>query len=275
MNTRSASTHAPTLAYKRTGAPSDLPILLLHAMPLDGSMWDEMRELLPEMDVISIDAPGFGTSPSGIELAAVYGESAEEASLDIYARAVAATLDKLGVERAAVVGISIGGALAVAFAELFPERVGGLVIMDSNINADAPAVRKNRQRAIELCEQGKAYQTIKDWSRTMVSQKAPKVLRKELDGIFRAVPSPALAWLQRAQLGRPDRREVLKTLGVPLLFVRGKDDVTCSREMLTELRDLAGAGRVVEVRDAGHFSALEKPEPCAQILRDFYRQLED
>lgn len=269
---RSAS--APTLAYKRTGASSDLPLLLLHAMPLDGSMWDEMRELLPEMDVISVDAPGFGGSPSGSVFAAVYGDSADEASLDIYAQAVAATLDKLGVKRVVVAGISIGGALAVAFAELFPERVAGLVIMDSTINADSPEVRANRQSTIKLCEQGKAYRTIKDWSRTMVSQQASVDLRKKLDGIFRDVPSSALAWLQRAQLARPDRRGVLKKLNVPLLFVRGKDDVTCSREMLTELRDLAGTGRVVEVRGAGHFSALEKPEPCAQILRIFCRQLE-
>lgn len=274
MNTP-ASISTPTLSYKRTGAPSELPLLLLHAMPLDGSMWDEMRELLPEMDVITVDAPGFGASPTGSVFAAAYGDSSDEASLDIYARAVAATLDKLGVERAVVVGISIGGAVATAFAELFPERVAGLVIMDSTINSDAPAVRTNRQRAIELCEQGKAYQTIKDWSRTMVSRRAPAALRKKLDGIFHEVPSPALAWLQRAQLARPDRRGVLATLNSPLLFVRGKDDVTCSREMLAELRDLAGAGRVVEVRGAGHFSALEKPEPCAQLLRNFYRQIED
>lgn len=265
----------PTLASKRTGAPSAIPFLLLHAMPLDGSMWDEMRELLPEMDVISIDAPGFGASPSGSVFAAAYGDSSDEASLDIYARAVAATLDKLGVERAVVVGISIGGAVATAFADLFPERVAGLVIMDSNINADTPAVRENRKRAIELCERGKAYQAVKDWSRTMVSRQVSTVLRKELDAIFRAVPSPALAWLQRAQMARPDRREVLKNLDVPLLFVRGKDDVTCSREMLAELRDVAGAGRVVEVRGAGHFSAFEKPEACAQLLRDFYRQVEE
>lgn len=272
---RSASAPAPTLAYRRTGAPSPIPLLLLHAMPLDGSMWDEMRELLPEMDVLSVDAPGFGASPSGNTLAAVYGDSTEEASLEIYARALAATLDKLDIQSAVVVGISIGGALAAAFADLFPKRVAGLVIMDSNINADAPAVRTNRQHAIELCEQGKAYQTIKEWSRTMVSRQAPGVLRKKLDEIFRAVPNSALAWLQRAQLARPDRREVLTTLDVPFLFVRGKEDVTCSRDMLTELRDLAGAGRVVEVRGAGHFSALEKPEPCAQLLRDFCRQLED
>ncbi|MBR6459834.1 MAG: alpha/beta hydrolase [Actinomycetaceae bacterium] len=275
MNTLTASTNAPTLAYKRTGAPSELPLLLLHAMPLDGSMWDEMRELLPEIEVLSVDAPGFGASPTGSVFAAAYGDSSDEASLDIYARAIAATLDKLDVQRVVIAGISIGGAVATAFADLFPERVAGLVIMDSNINSDAPAVRENRQRAIELCEQGKAYQTIKDWSRTMVSQQASPALRKELDTIFREVPNSALAWLQRAQLARPDRRALLKTLGVPLLFVRGKDDVTCSRDMLRELCDLAGAGRIVEVRGAGHFSALEKPEPCAQILRDFYRQIED
>lgn len=262
------------LHSRRTGAPSSLPLVLLHAMPLDGSMWDDMRDLLPELDVISIDAPGFGGSPSGTEIAAAYGAKADEASLDAYARAVAATLDAAGVQRAVVAGISIGGAVAAAFADLFPERIGALAIMDSNINADSPAVRENRKHAIELCEQGKAYETIKNWSRTMVSPKAPTVLRKTLDRIFRTVSSSALGWLQRAQLARPDRREVLKKLDVPLLFVRGADDVTCSRDMLTQLRDLAGAGRVVEVRSAGHFSALEQPEACAQLLRDLHKQAE-
>ncbi|MBR5949866.1 MAG: alpha/beta hydrolase [Actinomycetaceae bacterium] len=263
----------PILAFRRTGAHSSLPIVLLHAMPLDGSMWDTMRDLLPEIDIISVDAPGFGASPSGEVFAQAYGQGAGDASLEIYARAVAATLDKLEIERAVFVGISIGGAVAAAFADLFPQRVAGLVIMDSNVNADSKQVRENRQKAIELCEQGKAYQTIKDWSRTMLSPQSLKLLSKKLDGIFREVSSPALAWLQRAQLARPDRRVVIASLDVPLLFIRGKDDVTCSREMLSELRDLAGAGRVVEVRGAGHFSALEKPEPCAQLLRSFYREV--
>ncbi len=263
-----------TLAWRRTGPVTDTPLLLLHAMPLDGSMWDRMRELMPDVDVLTVDAPGFGSSPSGHELAQDYphpefGEEAS-ASVAVYVDALEATLDSLGIERVVIGGNSMGGGVAAAFTDYHPERVLGLAVIDSNIGADAPSGHASRRRMIEMCEAGRAYDTVKDWTTTIVSPSASDETRAELDALFREVPDAGLAWLQRAQLARKDHRDAVAKVDGPVLLIRGADDPTCSREMLEELRGRAKDARIVEIVHAGHFSPYEQPEPLSHLLADFW-----
>lgn len=265
-----------TLAYRRTGPVTDTPLLLLHAMPLDGSMWDAMRACMPDVDILSVDAPGFGGSPTGAKLEQDFpppDPSAEEPALmEVYVDALVATLEALGITQVVVAGVSMGGAAAAALTDRHPEMVRGLAIIDSNIGADTPETRAKRRRTIELCDAVRAYDTVKDWTTTMVSPAASQEMRAKLDALFREVPSAGLAWLQRAQLTRKDRRGAVEKVEGPVLLMRGDDDPTCSREMLEELRLRARDARIVEVVHAGHFAPYEQPEVCAQLLGDFWRK---
>jgi len=74
------------LATRRTGNAGTLPFLLLHAMPLDSTMWDLVRDRLAPIDVVTVDAPGFGGSPSGAELQERYGRP--EPSLEAFVEAI-------------------------------------------------------------------------------------------------------------------------------------------------------------------------------------------
>ena len=85
------------LATRRTGNAGTLPFLLLHAMPLDSTMWDLVRDRLAPIDVVTVDAPGFGGSPSGAELQERYGRP--EPSLEAFVEAIRESLDELGIER--------------------------------------------------------------------------------------------------------------------------------------------------------------------------------
>lgn len=263
-----------TLAWRRTGHPTNAPLLLLHAMPLDGSMWNRMRALMPDVDVLTVDAPGFGKSPAGLDLAKDFphpelGE-AGKASVAVYVDALKATLDELGITEVAIGGVSMGGGVAAAFTNAYPQMVLGLAVIDSKIGAEPAEGYASRQRMIDLCDAGHAYDTIKDWTTTLVSPAASDELRAELDAKFRAVPDAGLAWLQRAQLTREDNRSAVEKVDGPVLLMRGKDDPTCSRATLQELCVRARDTRIVEIVQAGHFSPYEKPEPCSRLLADFW-----
>lgn len=258
-----------SLAWRRTGPHSDLPFVLLHAMPLDGSMWDSVRSELAEIDVLTVDAPGFGGSPSGVELQGEYGIAS--ASVEVFVRALKDTLDSIGITRIVLGGLSMGGSVAAAFTLAYPGMVAGLALMDTNIGADVPAHREIRLNALRLCAEGRPYDAVKDWTTVMVSPSCPQEIRDSLDARFRQISASSLAWVQEALMNRADARDAVRIDG-PVLLERGSDDATCSRESFAELQERAPHARIAEIPGAGHFTADEKPTELAALLRGLYQE---
>lgn len=255
-----------TLSHRRTGSRSVLPLVLLHALPLDSTMWDGVRAGLGGLDVITVDAPGFGDSPTGGQLA-----PGAEPSLATYANALKNTLDELGVGAIALAGLSIGGAVAAEFTVTHPGRVKGLAIIDSNISSDTDQARTNRARNAERAAAGDGYDTVRDWPTTMLGPVASDQVRADLDARLKTLPSQSLAWLQRAMAARPDRRDAVRQVDGPVYLIRGGDDPTCTAAMFDDLAARASRPTVVELQGVGHFSALEAPEGLAALLLQFHR----
>ena len=113
------------ISYNRTG--SGEPLVLLHAFPLSSAMWMSQREeLAASCRVITPDQRGFGGSPLGDD----------PPSLDAAADDVAALLDKLGLDRVVLGGLSMGGYVAMSFLRRHGDRVDALVLADSKATAD-------------------------------------------------------------------------------------------------------------------------------------------
>lgn len=264
------------LTLRRTGPISPVPLVLLHALPLDSSMWDSVRDYMPNIDVVSVDGPGCGTSPSGAAIGEAYGYT--EPSIAAYVSALTQTLRSAGIDKCVLGGLSMGGAVAGAFTLAYPELVAGLALMDTNINADPPGPSNPRLQAISMCSQGNPYGALEKWPDTMLSPAAPDALRKGMDSIFRSVRAQPLEWLQRAMLGRSDCRSSVGLVR-HLLLVRGSDDPTCTPEILTDLAKRHDAvfsqdvAIYAEVPQAGHFVANEQPAGLARVLEAFYLQV--
>ncbi|MDD7464720.1 MAG: alpha/beta hydrolase [Actinomycetaceae bacterium] len=250
------------LAYRRTGTPCDLPLVLIHALPLDSTMWDAVRAQLPTLDIITPDAPGFGHSP----LAGSFGEP----SIPTYAEAVKVTLDTLGVQRIALGGLSMGGAVAAEFVSRYPQMVAGLALMDTSIKEDDADLRAYRFSIIEQADAGHGYDAIADWETTMLSPKVSATVRNELSSLLRAAPNEGLAWQLRAMAARQGRNDAVALVEGPVYFIRGEDDATSSLEYFMELSLKAQHPRIVEIPAAGHFTANEQPEQLARALKEFY-----
>lgn len=254
------------LSYRSTGEGT--PLVLLHAMPLDSTMFDTVREHAGP--VLTFDAPGFGESPSAEEIDAKLGIS--DPSLDTYARAVIADLAELGIDRCIIGGLSMGGAVAMAILQRAPELVAGLVLMDTNIGADAEEARQKRLQAAEKADGGD-ISSVLPMADTMTSEVTKTDRTEVYEDVKRRlseVRPESLAWIQRAMAARPDRRHLIDRLDAPLLLIRGEDDASCTAEMMEELAGrYPGSATIATIKGAGHFTALETPVELASLLAEF------
>jgi 3-oxoadipate enol-lactonase len=121
-------------------AGSGPAVLLLHAFPLDGRMWErQIADLAPEYRVLAPDIDGFGRS----------ARPDDSQSIEEWARAVVARCRADGVDRAVVAGCSMGGYIAFAIARRAPEFLAGLALIDTRAAADSQEVRRARYEMVE------------------------------------------------------------------------------------------------------------------------------
>lgn len=261
------------LALHFDARPEGIPLVLLPAFPLDGRMFREIRRRL-EGWVIAVDPPGFGDSASGRRTAAHLGDPAAPA-LETYARALARALDEVGAEKVVLAGVSIGGYTAMAFAELFPERLAGIGLLDTKAEEDDIEMREYRLRMADAIESGAAagrhLAPLLDHVVSPVTKHERGAVLKELAEYFEQAPAAGIAWAQRAMAARPGRLEVLRGLRIPALVLRGEDDAVSSRPQMAAMAEALGT-TVVEIPDAGHMAAVENPEPVARALADLWEQ---
>src|SRR5262245_13603379 len=115
------------------------PLVLLHAFPLDARIWDHQRAALSaKRRVITPDFAGFGRARA----------FSPRTSIDEHAVDVAALLDALEIPKVTLIGLSMGGYVALAFARRHPGRLRGLVLADTRPGADSPEQRAAREGMI-------------------------------------------------------------------------------------------------------------------------------
>lgn len=260
----------------RKGIPGTMPLVLLHAFPVDHRMWLDVTDLLPgERTVYAPDLPGFGTSPSGPDVAEAVGADPEAPSIDVMADGVAATLRRAGIERAVVAGLSMGGYVALSILERHPELVAGLGLIDTKATADDDAARAKRY---ELADTLVAEQRVEAvfGMRTSVLGRTNRISRPDLveriEGWINDQGPSGVAWALRAMAARPDRSHLLPTFAGPSLVVVGEEDdlapVDVARKMSYALQD----SDLWIVPRSGHLTSNESPQPVASGLSRLLRR---
>jgi pimeloyl-ACP methyl ester carboxylesterase len=233
------------------------PVVLLHAFPLDSRMWDGVRPALGDR-LVTPDLPGFGSAPP-----------VPEPDLDLAAAAVLADLDRRGVERAVFGGCSMGGYVAFAVLRAAPERVGGLVLVNTKASADTDAARDNRYAmADRVVADGVGW--VAGEMRSTLLGATTIGTRPEVEARLRALiadqPPAAIAWAQRAMAARPASFDVLAAAGVPALIVRGAEDALIPAEEAAAMAAALPRSTLVELPGAGHLAPLEVPGEVAALI---------
>src|SRR5829696_7529401 len=127
------------MSYREFGEGPGDPLVLLHAFPLDSRMFEPQTKALAELRrLITPDYPGFGRSP----------RAPAQPDVRYYAEGVRGLLDRLGLERVVLLGVSMGGYVAFGCMRLFPERVSGLVLANTRPDPDSEEIRENRKNMV-------------------------------------------------------------------------------------------------------------------------------
>ncbi|NBW85563.1 MAG: alpha/beta fold hydrolase [Planctomycetia bacterium] len=247
---------------------SGLPLLLLHAFPLDHSMWERQGPLAESLRLIAPDQRGFGGSQGSLP------QSMEQLADD-----AVALLDALHVAAPAVVcGLSMGGYVAQHVAARHPGRVAALVLVDTKLEADTPEARTGR--ADLAAKVGRLGQSIlADAMVPRLLAAGPQSQAVDRDGIEemlrRTIAAQPVETIQAAlaALGaRPDMSEALRRVRVPTLLVVGAEDAITPPACMEAATRVLPEARLLVVPGAGHMTPLERPDLFNAALLEFLHE---
>ncbi|MFC4004833.1 alpha/beta fold hydrolase [Prauserella oleivorans] len=246
---------------------ADLPLVLLHAYPVDARMWNAVREpLAARTRLITPDQRGLGRTP--------LPETDREPSLDDAARDVLALLDRLELDRVVLGGCSMGGYVTLAVLRAAPERIAGLVLVDTKAGADTDEARANRLTAAERAESEGITGWLADAMVPNLLSEQTRQARPEVVATVRELieaQAPAgVAWAQRAMAARPDSTEALRQAGVPALVIVGEQDTVTPPDEARAMADALPDARLEVLPGAGHLTPLEAPDAVAKAILDWY-----
>jgi 3-oxoadipate enol-lactonase len=255
-----------TIAYtQRTPSSADAPrIALIHSLALDRSIWDGVVDRLqPEAEILTYDCRGHGRSD---RRAGVFTAS-------LFARDLAELLDHVGWPQATVVGCSMGGSVALAFAGLYPARTDRLGLIDTTAWYGADAPTKFRERAAAAQAKGMdglvGFQATR-WFSDEFRASHPEALHRAT-GVFLANDLACYA-ASCALLGDLDERAHLSLLRMPVAIVVGEDDqatpVAMARHLHAEIRQ----STLAILPRARHLTPVEQPPQIAsEVLALLHR----
>ncbi len=239
-------------------------VLFLHAFPLHRRMWaTQVEALRAQARPMTVDFRGFGESdPSPTP----YG-------LEILADDVLALARKVGVTRAVVVGLSMGGYVAFRLVEQAPEFVQALVLADTRAEPDTAEGRTGRLMLADRAErEGLAamQQFMQGLLGPTTRASRPEVVTRVQQIV--GSPSPAaLAAALRALADRPDSRPLLAAITVPTLVLVGEEDTLTTPDSARVIAGGIRGARLVIIPQAGHLCNLESPEAFSRELVTFVR----
>ena len=241
------------LAYERRG--TGVPLVLLHGYPLDHHLWDAVVPLLEDrFEVILPDLRGFGESSTVDSFYAM-----EDIASDI-----AGLLDHLEIQEAAIVGHSMGGYVALAFARLYPDRLSGLGLVSSQVLADPPDRKEGRYKsAAEVADKGIGSVVAAMTTKFTSDPQLQEFARQSME---RQQPAAYIGAL-KAMAERVDSTSLLSALDVPVVIVHGDADALIPVDRAREVKAALPNAYFVEIRGAGHMPMLEAREQTAEALK--------
>jgi len=250
------------ISYSDTGKGN--AIVLIHGFLENQTMWQDLApELCQKYRVITLDLLGHGESDC-----LGYVHSMEE-NADV----VQAVLSKLRIRKAVFVGHSMGGYVALAFAELYPEKIRGLVLLNSTSKADSEERKDNRNRAIKAVK--KDYTTFVRLSITnLFSEENREILTDEIEKVkIEALKTPiqGIVASLEGMKNRKDREVLLHLSPYPKMLILGeKDPVLIYETALEQIKNTAV--KFVTFPD-GHMSHIENREELKDVLLGFFKSV--
>lgn len=251
----------PKIAYQKIGSGNAL--VLLHGFPERGSLWNRVSDALSKHFLVIIpDIPGSGASAL----------PTTTVTLPILASSIKAILDNEKITEVVLAGHSMGGYIALAFAEQYPEMIKGLSLVHSTATADDEERIIKRKRTIEIIQKGgkNAFmrELIPGFYSPRFKENNQSVIATQIERGIELADESIIAFYS-AMMQREDRRIVVQQLAAPFQMIIGKEETIAPMKVLLEHAALANISFVHRYDDCVHMSMIEQPKLLTYDLINF------
>ena len=251
------------LQYAEAGS-GEPALVLLHAFPLHSGMWGPQLEgLSSDRRVIAPDLLGFGGSDAP--------ESMYRYTMLGYADLVAGLLDRLGLDRVVLGGLSMGGYVACAFLRQYPERVSALILADTRAGADTTEAYERRTDQQDQVARVGTTALIEVLLAGLLSDHTKATRLDLVEQVRRLMANPAAGFIGalEAMKHRPDVTEELSAISVPTLVIVGEDDSLSPPDVARDMHERIKGSTLAVLPRAGHLSNLEAAEEFNAAVAGF------
>ncbi|HLP12635.1 MAG TPA: alpha/beta hydrolase [Flavobacteriales bacterium] len=251
-----------TLSYNDVGE-GKVPILFLHGFPFDKSMWDLQLEHLKSLcRAIAVDLSGFGKSTRH-----EHGMSIDTSGNDIIL-----FMDKLGIDKAIVCGLSMGGFIALNAHKKFKDRFAALILCDTNCIADTAEAKEKRFKAIGEIKAGGLTEFNEGFIKRVFSKDSFQNKKEVVEQLRSIVFQNTQDIIIQGLAALAERAETCSSLGevrIPTLVICGKEDEVTPLAQSEFIHKNIAASTLRVIDHAGHVSNLEQPHEFNKHVLDF------
>ncbi len=246
-------------------------VVLLHGFPLSRDMWIEQVSGIGSIyRIIAPDLRGHGQSsaPEGVY------------TMDEMADDVIELIDTLHITEPFVLGgLSMGGYVALSLLSRYPDRVRGLILMDTQAGADTPEAAQNRETtARSVIESGSVTAVVAGMMPRLLSKRTLEERPERVEPLRAAMEQTTprgIAGALRGMAIRPDRRAELPKISIPTLVLVGEEDVITPPAVAKTMADAIPNARLEVIPKAGHLAPYENPAVSNDVILRFLKSLED
>lgn len=242
-------------------------IVLLHGYLESSDIWAGFaNQLSKRFRIISIDLPGHGSST-------IFSDCH---TMDFMASAVNEALTDLNIREAFLIGHSLGGYVALAFLEKFPEKLTGYCLFHSHPFEDSPEIIKKREREIIIVKSGKKYLMYPENVSLMFASENIYKFTEALENskeIASKIPDEGIISVLNGMISRPSRINLMEEGRVPSLWILGKNDNYIPCNKIQTMVNLPSNSKLIVLEKSGHLGFIEEEQRSVEIISDYVRGL--
>lgn len=254
-----------SISYKDEGAKKNKVIILIHGFIETSETWaDFSKKLANNYRVISIDLPGHGESTLHNAPYTMYK----------YAESINTVIEKENIDKAFIIGHSMGGYVALAFAEKHPSILSGLCLFHSTPFADNEDKKNTRTETIKQIEKGRRDEICSDHSKSIYSSENIENFKIEIskgEQIAKKITKEGIIASILTMKNRNNKGNILKHLNVPFLYISGKKDKFIPISIINKI-EMPLIYEINILENSGHMGFIEEKEKSLKYINDFYEK---
>lgn len=251
------------VSYLDEGSSTGLPLIFIHGFPFNKEMWEKQVSALNETHrCIAYDVRGHGNSERG----------EAQFSIPQFADDLFFLMDALKIEKAVLVGLSMGGYIALHAIQNQPQRIAGLVLCDTQCAADSDEARQKRTKTIAFIQKNGLSVYAEESLKNLF---APASFRDNKDEVtfikdtILKTPAESICLTLQALANRKETCSSLTDIKIPVCILVGNEDKITTPELGLKMQALIEGSELHIIERAGHLSNLENPEQFNEHLKTF------